>query len=165
MDKKTFTDKNETGCCPVFDPKPWDESEVTWHDKLFVKDSVICLMHIPLGMNKFLPKMFAKIKEAGAEVPTNEFLWLAHDPSPWRGDHYISVSKEIPGMENVRISGTFLTKVFDGSYNQAGKWYKEMLTYVESKGKKSGKVYFFYTCCPKCAKHYGHNYVVAFAQV
>jgi hypothetical protein len=26
-------------------------------------------------------------------------------------------------------------------------------------------LYFFYTTCPKCAKHYGKNYVVAVAKV
>jgi len=25
--------------------------------------------------------------------------------------------------------------------------------------------FFYYTTCPKCAKHYGKNYVVAFAEV
>lgn len=29
----------------------------------------------------------------------------------------------------------------------------------------SEKYYFHYTSCPKCAKIYGHNYVVAFAKV
>ena len=34
-----------------------------------------------------------------------------------------------------------------------------------SQGKKAGKYYFYYTSCPKCAKKYGHNYIVAFAEV
>ena len=32
-------------------------------------------------------------------------------------------------------------------------------------GKPDGEVYFYYTTCPKCAKHYGHNYVVGFAEI
>jgi len=40
-----------------------------------------------------------------------------------------------------------------------------MKDYVKSKGKKIKELYFYYTTCPKCAKHYGKNYVVAFAQV
>ena len=31
---------NETGCCPRFNPEAWDEKEVTWTEKLFVKDKV-----------------------------------------------------------------------------------------------------------------------------
>jgi hypothetical protein len=40
-----------------------------------------------------------------------------------------------------------------------------MEEYVESKGKKVKKMYFYYTYCPKCAKHYGHNYTVILAQI
>ena len=42
---------------------------------------------------------------------------------------------------------------------------KEMNKYVESKEKKVKKMYFFYTTCPNCAKHYGKNYVVAIAEI
>ena len=31
--------------------------------------------------------------------------------------------------------------------------------------KKTKKIYFYYTTCPKCAKKYGHNYIVSFAEV
>jgi hypothetical protein len=40
-----------------------------------------------------------------------------------------------------------------------------MKAYVASRQKKLEKLYFFYTTCPKCAKHYGKNYVVLLAQV
>jgi hypothetical protein len=36
---------------------------------------------------------------------------------------------------------------------------------VEAAGRKVRRMYFFYTTCPKCAKKYGKNYVVIFAQV
>ncbi|MHC4216244.1 MAG: hydrolase, partial [Planctomycetota bacterium] len=26
----TLYEDAETGCCPRFDPQPWDEKEVTW---------------------------------------------------------------------------------------------------------------------------------------
>jgi hypothetical protein len=29
-----------TGCCPPFDPVPWQDKEVTWHDKPFLRDHV-----------------------------------------------------------------------------------------------------------------------------
>jgi hypothetical protein len=31
-----------TGCCPPFDPVPWQDQEITWHGKAFVKDHVTC---------------------------------------------------------------------------------------------------------------------------
>jgi hypothetical protein len=63
------------------------------------------------------------------------------------------------------ISGTFLTKVFEGPFKNVGKWMREMKEYVASKGKTLKKIYCCYTTCPKCAKAYGKNYVVLFAQV
>jgi hypothetical protein len=53
----------------------------------------------------------------------------------------------------------------EGPYRDAGDWAKEMQRFVSSQGKQLRKLYFFYTTCPKCAKHFGKNYVVAFAEV
>ncbi|MCX6002853.1 MAG: hypothetical protein NTX46_00125 [Chloroflexi bacterium] len=63
------------------------------------------------------------------------------------------------------LSGTYLTKVFEGPYKDIGKWAKTMDDYVKSKGKIIKKLYFSYTTCPKCAKAYGKNYMVLFAQI
>ena len=63
------------------------------------------------------------------------------------------------------ISGTFMTKVFEGPYKDIRNWVKEMTEYVASKRQKTEKIYFFYTTCPKCAEHYGKNYVVILAKV
>ncbi|HEX7576218.1 MAG TPA: hydrolase [Candidatus Methanoperedens sp.] len=71
----------------------------------------------------------------------------------------------IPGAQMEKISGTFLTKVFEGPYKNAGKWAKEMKGYVSSKGKELKKMYFFYTTCPKCAEFYGKNYTVVLARI
>ncbi|MDD4358922.1 MAG: hypothetical protein PHY30_03860 [Candidatus Pacebacteria bacterium] len=92
-------------------------------------------------------------------------MCLVYDPSAWKSEYYISVNKEVLGVENVRLSGTFLTKVFDGPYNDVPKWIKGMDEYLKNKGKQAKKYYFYYTTCPKCAKIYGHNYVVAFAEI
>ena len=121
-------------------------------------------MHIPLNMGSVVQKTFKKIKDAGAE-PEDWFLFLATDPSPWRGELYFGVTKQVPGAENTTLSGDFLTKVFEGPYRDAGKWVQETQEYVRSQGREMKKLYFFYTACPKCAEHFGKNYVVAFAQV
>ena len=63
------------------------------------------------------------------------------------------------------MTGDFMTKVFEGPYKNAPKWEKEMETFVESKGKHVKKTYFFYTTCPKCAKVYGKNYMVAVTEL
>ena len=75
------------------------------------------------------------------------------------------MTKDVPGAEMTRISGRFLTKVFEGPYKNAGRWAKQMKDYVTSKAKEIKKMYFFYTTCPKCAEFYGKNYTVILAKI
>ena len=157
-------DNSETGCCPRFDPTDWDEAEIQFHERLFVRSKTLNVMHVPLNMGSMIKKTYKKIEQAGAS-PDNEYLILSTDPSPWRGEHYFAVTKDVPDAEMVRLSGTYWTKVFEGPYHNAGKWAAETASFVSSKGKELRKLYFFYTTCPKCAKHFGKNYVIAFAEV
>jgi hypothetical protein len=161
--KDKLNEQAETGCCPRFNPEPWDEKEVTWQDKLFLKDHIRSFLHIPLNMGKVMTRNMEKIEEAGALTP--EPLVLSDDKSLWGADVYIAVSKEVPEAEMTRISGTFLTKAFEGPYSNTGKWVGEMKAYVKSEGKELKKLYFFYTTCPKCAKVYGKNYTVILATI
>ena len=147
-----------TGCCDPFDPAPWDNKEITWQDKVFVKDHVTSFLHIPLNFGQKVVKNMKLIKKAGAKSPHQ--LMLTDENSLWGADIYIDVAKEVPGAEMAKISGTFLTKVFEGPYQNAGKWAKEMEEYVKSKGQEMKKLYFSYTTCPKCAKYYGKNYTI-----
>lgn len=153
----------ETGCCPIFDPEPWDQKEVVWTDKLFVKDHVTSFFHIPLDFGGVMRRNMKRIDEAEARDPQN--IVISDEKSLWGADIYIAVSKEIPGAKMERISGTFLTKVFEGPYRNAGKWAKEMGAYVKSKDKEVVNMDFWYTTCPKCAKVYGKNYTVILAAV
>ena len=161
MDK--LYEQSETGCCLRFSPEPWDEKEKTLQDKLFLKDHIRSIFHIPLNFGQVMVKNMEKIQKADALAA--EPLMLSDEKSLWGADIYIAVSKEMSGAEIVKISGTFLTKVFEGSYNNMGKWVKEMQAFVKSKGKELKKMYFFYTTCPRCAKFYGKNYTVILAKV
>jgi len=161
---KVSFDAPETKCCPPFNPEPWDEKEFVFDNKPFVKATTCNFLHMPLTMGSMMKKTWELITDAEADSK-DEFALLSYDPSAWKGEHYFWVTKEVPGAEMVNISGTFLTKVFEGPYRDVPKWIKEMESYVVSKGKSLQKMYFYYTTCPKCMKHYGKNYVVAFAQV
>ena len=163
--RKTYTDKNETGCCPIPNITEWDEKEFEWKDKKFIKDSTLNFLYVPLNMGAVIKRMWNKIKESNAQPLTEEWILLSTDPSPWKGEHFASVTKDVKNADNVTISGKFISKVFEGDYKQAGLWVKQMNKYIESKGEKLQKLYFFYTTCPKCAKHYGKNYIIAFAQI
>ena len=150
-------------CCPKFDPEPWDEKEIIWDNKLFVKDRVMSVFHIPLNFGQVITRSMEKIEKSGAQNTDN--LMISDENSMWGADVYIAVDKEVPGMETVRMSGTFLTKVFEGQYKDMGSWVKQMGEFIRSKGRAAKKLYFYYTTCPKCAKIYGKNYVVLLAEV
>jgi hypothetical protein len=157
-------DRSETGCCPRFDPEPWDGQELRMQDWPFVRATTVNFLHVPLNMGRVIQRTWSKIEQAGAS-PDDVFLILSSDPSPWRGEHFFAVTRDVPSADMVRLSGTYLLKVFEGPYRDAGRWVRQMEQHVASQEKHLQKLYFFYTTCPKCAKHYGKNYVVAFAQV
>ncbi len=153
---------NQTGCCPRFDPDAWDEQELHFENKPFVKASTVSFLHIPLNM--------------GARVHTHTrcdrgspcgagFCVLSRERSAWRAEHLFAVAADVPDAEMVHLSGDFLTKVFEGPYRDAPKWCRAMSEYVARKGKALDTLYFFYTTCPRCAKHYGKNYVTGVAKV
>jgi len=154
-------------CCPVFEPGPWDNKTLNWIDKPFIRDYLPQFCHIPFPpmMGKVIGRMWKKAEDAGAAPETRDFMLLAYDPSPWKSELYMNVTKDVPGAENVKLTGTFISKVFDGSYNQVPKYIKEFDLYLAGLGQKAKKYYFYYTTCPKCARKHGHNYIVAIAEV
>ena len=151
--------KNTTGCCPRFNPKGWNEQELHFRDKLFVKAKTCSLFHIPLNMGKVFTKTSKEIEKAQASSDDN-FIILSLEKSPWSAEHFFSVKKDVPGQEMTKMSGDYFTKVFNGQYRNMPQWCKELEDLIQKKGKKSKQLYFFYTTCPSCAKVYGENYVV-----
>lgn len=154
-------------CCPEFDPTLWENTKHLWNKKLFLKDSIPELFHMPLPgtFGKAVTRMWKKAHEASALPDIDDTLLLAHDTSPFKSELLMAITKEIPGEEIIRLSGTYMSKVFDGPYNHVPKFIKEMDSYLASLKMKAKKYYFYYAYCPDCAKKYGHNYIVAVAEV
>jgi hypothetical protein len=150
-------------CCTPFNPEPWDGKEVVWEDKRFVKARVRSLFHIPLNFGSVMKRNVALIEAADARP--EEMIVLSDENSLWGADVYIDVTRDVPNAPMATLSGTFLSKVFEGPYRNIGTWVSDMGEYVKSQGKEMKKLYFYYTTCPKCAKQYGKNYVVLMAQV
>jgi hypothetical protein len=152
-----------TGCCPRFDPRPFEDARIEWHDEPFVKEHVVSLLHLPLNMGRRMKHANALIEAAGAQpaVP----LMLSDEASRWGSELYIRVTRPVPKAQMTTLSGSFLTKVFEGPFRDAPKWHSEMVQYVEATGHKLDKIFFAYTTCPSCAKAYGKNYVVLFARI
>lgn len=149
-------------CCPKFDPTPWDGKIIEWQNKRFIKDKVFTLFYIPLNFGSAMKRMNGKVEKAGAKMP--DWLCLSDHTSKWNMDLYLAVDKEVPGAENVVLSGRFLGKVYEGEFKDTGKWMKDFESFVKGRGFDMKKMYTWYTTCPKCAKKYGKNYVVLFAQ-
>ncbi len=156
--------QSETGCCPRFDPAGWDGVTFQFDNWPFVRATTASFLHIPLNIGSVFKKTFARILGASAS-PEKTYLILTNDLSAWRAEHLFLVTKPVPGCQMVNLSGTFLAKVFEGPYHEAKNWCGQMADYVREQDKKLKTSYFFYTTCPKCAKHYGKNYVVGMAHV
>lgn len=150
-------------CCPKFDPAPWDETEVAWNARPFVRERVRCLLHIPLNFGAVMVRTMARIQ--AAKVADPNMVVLADGDSLWGMDLYIGTAGDVPGATMEHLSGTYLCKVFEGPYHHEGRWRTEMDAFVASRGRTASRVYAYYTTCPKCAKKYGKNYVVLLAEV
>ena len=154
---------NDETCCPRFNPDPWDGKTITWQGKRFVQDRVTSLFHIPLNYGAVMTRVDAAIRAAGAKLEAP--VMLTDENSLWGADVFVEAGKDVPGAKMVTLSGTFMCKVFEGPYSQIGHWVETMKAWMSSEGKRFGKLYFYYTTCPKCAKKYGKNYVVLLAQI
>lgn len=155
--------KSTTGCCTLIDPADWDEQTFEFDNKLFAKARTRSFLHMPLNMSSVMKKAQAKINDIGAAA--DDWIILSYEASPWHTDHYFAVTKPVSELEMESMTGTFMTKVFEGPYKDAQKWYTQLIDYVKAQGKKPLRTYFFYTTCPNCSKTYGKNYVIGFEQV
>jgi hypothetical protein len=150
-------------CCPPFDPAPWDDRMIDWHDKKFVQDRVMTFLFMPLNFGGTMRRLDRKIREAGATVPDN--LGLSDHVSRWKMNIMVAVDKEVPGAQNIALSGSFYSRVYEGPFQDTGKWMKDADAQAGAKGLTIKKWYMWYTTCPKCAKKYGKNYVAVIGEV
>lgn len=150
-------------CCPKFDPAPWEEKVFEWKDKKFIKDSVFTLFYMPVNFGSVMKKFDRTTKHANADTPDN--MCLSDHTSKWNIDLYLAVDKEIPGSTNTTLSGTFVSKVYEGPYKDTGKWTKDFGVWCGKQKYKAVKQFMWYTTCPKCAKKYGKNYTVMMAEI
>jgi hypothetical protein len=166
METQTLEEKKkvvETGCCPIFDPAPWDDKMHKWENKLFIKDQVRTFFYMPCNFGKVMQRLSKATQQAGVDM--QEWLCLSDHTSKWNMDVYLEVNKEVPNVPNVKFSGTFYSKVYEGPFKDTGKWATDFQNRLKEKGLKEKKSYMWYTTCPKCAKAYGKNYNVFIAEI
>jgi hypothetical protein len=150
-------------CCPPFSRENWDDKIFDWQQKPFIKDKVCTFLYMPIGFGRVMKRLDQKVRNANATVP--DWLCLADHTSSWNMDVYLAVDKVIPEANNVTLSGKFFSKVYEGSYQDTGKWTRDYEIKAQIKGLSIKKMFMWYTTCPKCAKKYGKNYVVILSEV
>jgi len=161
---KTDMGVTTDGCCPLFDPAPWDGKEFSFEGLEFVEATTRSFFYMPLDMAKVMAATGKAISDAGA-APADRYLVLSSDASPWKATHRFLVTKPVPGLPKARVEGVWLAKTFDGSFNRMGSWYRELSESATRNGVPPSEMLAFYTTCPSCAKKTGHNYVVLFARL
>lgn len=154
---------DEEICCVEFNPTLWDDKTFTWINKKFITDRISTFFYIPLNFGKVMTRLDLKVRNHDAFIP--DMLWLTEHTSPWNMNVLGAVSKEIPNTENVKISGTFYCKVYEGAFGDTKKWCIDFEKSAKAKGYTTKKLYQWYTTCPKCAKKFGKNYVAIFSQI
>lgn len=155
---------NPTACCPRFHPDGWDRQTLHFRDKLFIRAETRSVFHVPINMGRVFATTHKAIANAGA-MADRQFIVLSREISPWSAEHFFAVKHVVPGQQMVHLSGDYRTRVFEGPYGKVPEWMDDMDADMKAAGELPGNVYFFYTTCPRCAKAYGKNYVVAVAEV
>lgn len=77
----------------------------------------------------------------------------------------ISLQREAKDLPIERISGRFISMLFEGKYSETPKWIKAMQEHCQKQGKEIKELLFWYITCPKCAKKYGAAQTVIFARI
>ena len=153
----------ETGCCPKFNPAPWDNKTLKFKDKMFIQDRVFTLFFMPINFGSVITRMMKKVTDAGATTSDN--MCLSDHTTIFNMTIFLAVDRKIPDAKNVLLSGNFYSKVYEGDFSKTGEWCKDFEKRVKAKGRTVKKWYMWYTTCPKCAKTYGKNYVVIFGKL
>ncbi len=153
----------EQECCPAFNPEPWEGKMHQWTDKRFVKDHVFTLWYMPLNFGKVITRLMGLVEKSGHQ--TTDYLCLSDHTSKWNMDMYLAVNGKVQGADNAMLTGKFFSKVYEGSFKDTRKWIEDFSQTLKDKGLKPERNFWWYTTCPKCAKKYGKNYVVLFAQL
>ncbi len=83
-------------------------------------------------------------KMEASNVKSEDMIVMTDEDSLWGTNVFVDVSGDVNNAKMKTISGTFLTRVFEGPYKDMGKWIKEMEQYVKSNGKEI-KMQYYYT--------------------
>lgn len=94
-----------------------------------------------------------------------DWLCLSDHISENNMDFYLAVDKEVDSAENVTLSGKFLSKAYEGSFENTGKWCRDFEACAKIQGLEVKKWYMWYATCPECVEKYGKNDALIISKV
>jgi hypothetical protein len=153
-----------TDCCPIFHPEKWDKMIYDFSAYSFIKAQSKSFMYVPVNLDKVMTKVQKDIDEAKAAY-SDRYLILSQDISAFKCDHYFLVKGPVSKYPSQKVEGRYYCRVQDGDFRNISTWMKDFDEELHQKDRSLKEVFLFYTTCPKCAKVYGHNYVVLLAKV
>ncbi len=155
---------NPTGCCPRFRPERWDAQTLHFERKPFARAMSREVLRVPQDMTPAYAAAASAIERAGA-WEDEQMLVLNRLLPARQAEHLFAVSKNVPGLDMVRLDGEYRTKLFEGDYRLVAQWQGEFEEDLAAQGYAAEQFYFYFTTCPACAEFYGRNYVVAVAKL
>jgi len=153
----------EGECCPRLNEADWDKKEMEWRGKPFYRTKYWSIFHMPLNIGGVTTKAMAELDSKGlVEDPT---LMLSREESMFSSTLLLSMNQDTDDPKVERLSGNYVSRLFQGSYRDTSKWIKETMQYCEETGREARDLLFWYVTCPKCAEKYGGAQTVIFAKV
>lgn len=150
-------------CCPPFDPEKWNDKVLNWENKIFVKTKVKTFLFMPINFGSAISRISKQLEQQ--QVKFDENICLSDHTSKWNMDIYIATDKEVKDAKNIKMNGKFYCRVYEGDFKQTENWCKDFDLKAKENDYKIGKMYMWYTTCPKCAKKYGKNYVAIIGKI
>gem|GEM_PF-227136 len=152
-------------CCKDIDLGKWHLKKVKWRRKPFYVVRYGTFFHIPLGIGKAMTDgMSAVTKKYHTAYPE---LWLSKDTGMFSAKMMFAVDRASTSDPEIEeLTGTFVSRGFQGPYSQIGNFVRVFREQVMQKyGKKPMELYFWYANCPKCAKKQGGPKTVIFGRI
>ena len=93
--------ENPTNCCPRFKPEGWDDQELHFKDKSFIKAKTRSVFHIPINMGSVYSKTLAAIEKAHA-ISEDDFIVLNINRNSYRKQWCTTITAFINFLINIQ---------------------------------------------------------------
>lgn len=157
------TESNSNIYYSEFNPEIWDNKLFEWNGKRFIFTKIKTIFCFPINYGRAMRKLTNFANSVHAISQDN--MCLMHSTSMWKTDLYLTVDQYIKDADNISLSGSFYTKVYEGNIKDKNKWKKNFKQLLQNQQILSRQIYIWYTNSPKLFKKYDKNYVVLIAKI